>query len=42
MTELAWHLFTWGDKLDILGPASLKTAMRDALALAMARLEPAA
>jgi predicted DNA-binding transcriptional regulator YafY len=42
MTELAWHLFTWGDKVDILGPASLKAAMRQALALAMVRLDTAA
>jgi predicted DNA-binding transcriptional regulator YafY len=35
MRELAWHLFTWGDKLEILGPERLKTMMRDELAVAV-------
>lgn len=34
MRELAWHLFTWGDKVEILGPERLKTMMRDELTLA--------
>src|SRR5690606_31411269 len=37
MLELAWHLFTWGDRIEILGPERLKAAMRGALATAMAR-----
>ena len=36
MRELAWHLFTWGDKLEILGPERLKTVMAQELALAVA------
>jgi predicted DNA-binding transcriptional regulator YafY len=27
MKELAWHLFTWGDKVEILAPASLRDIM---------------
>lgn len=37
MLELAWHLFTWGDRIEILGPERLKSAMREALALALDR-----
>lgn len=37
MLELAWHLFTWGDRIEIHGPERLKTAMHEALATAMAR-----
>ena len=40
MKELAWHLFTWGDKVEILGPPSLKAAMREELAAALARHWP--
>jgi predicted DNA-binding transcriptional regulator YafY len=36
MKELAWHLFTWGDKLRILTPQSLKDAMMSELELALA------
>jgi len=36
MKELAWHLFTWGDKVQILGPASLQEAMLGELKLAVA------
>ncbi len=36
MKELAWHLFTWGDKVRILGPDALREAMLEELALAMA------
>jgi len=36
MLELAWHLFTWGNKIEIVEPASLRqqitTEMRAALA----------
>ena len=34
MRELAWHLFTWGDKVEILAPERLKTMMREELAVA--------
>jgi predicted DNA-binding transcriptional regulator YafY len=27
MRELAWHLFTWGDKLSIVAPPALKAMM---------------
>ncbi len=35
MRELAWHLFTWGDKVQILGPERLRTMMREELAVAL-------
>ncbi|HEX5376924.1 MAG TPA: WYL domain-containing protein, partial [Phenylobacterium sp.] len=35
MRELAWHLFTWGDKLEIVAPERLKTMMREELAVAV-------
>ncbi|MFN3512946.1 MAG: helix-turn-helix transcriptional regulator [Phenylobacterium sp.] len=35
MRELAWHLFTWGDKVEILAPERLKTVMRQELAAAV-------
>jgi predicted DNA-binding transcriptional regulator YafY len=35
MRELAWHLFTWGDKVEIVAPERLKTMMRDELAVAL-------
>jgi predicted DNA-binding transcriptional regulator YafY len=35
MRELAWHLFTWGDKVQILAPDRLKAMMRSELALAV-------
>jgi predicted DNA-binding transcriptional regulator YafY len=34
MNELAWSLFRWGGKIQILGPTSLKQAMNNALTLA--------
>lgn len=34
MRELAWHLFTWGDKVEIVGPERLRTVMRQELAAA--------
>ncbi len=40
MRELAWHLFTWGDKVEILAPARLTQVMRDELALAISRHAP--
>lgn len=35
MRELAWHLFTWGDKVQILEPNRLKSAMREELTTAL-------
>lgn len=35
MRELAWHLFTWGDKVEILAPERLKTVMRQELQMAL-------
>ena len=35
MREIAWHLFTWGDKLEIVAPERLKAMMRQELALAV-------
>ena len=37
LRELAWHLFTWGDQVEILAPPALKEEMRRALQLATAR-----
>jgi len=34
MRELAWHLFTWGDQVEIIGPDRLKTVMAEELAAA--------
>ena len=36
MKELAWHLFTWGDQIQILQPDALKTAMWEELNIALA------
>lgn len=36
MLELAWHLFTWGDKIEILAPERLKRVMVEQIALARA------
>lgn len=36
MRELAWHLFSWGDKVQILAPQRLKDMMAEQLALALA------
>jgi predicted DNA-binding transcriptional regulator YafY len=35
MRELAWHLFTWRDQIQILAPERLKETMREELWLAM-------
>jgi predicted DNA-binding transcriptional regulator YafY len=35
MRELAWHLFTWGDKVRIVAPEALKAMMRSELAVAI-------
>ena len=37
MRELAWHLFTWGDQVEILTPASLREEMVAALERGLAR-----
>lgn len=34
MLELCWHLFTWGDKVEILAPSKLRRVMAEQLALA--------
>jgi predicted DNA-binding transcriptional regulator YafY len=34
MRELAWHLFTWGDKVEIIAPQRLRSVMREELAIA--------
>jgi predicted DNA-binding transcriptional regulator YafY len=39
MLELAWHLFTWGDKVRIVSPESLRTTMVEQLRLALAAHE---
>ncbi|MDP2214844.1 YafY family protein [Phenylobacterium sp.] len=36
MRELAWHLFSWGDKVEILAPQRLKDMMAEQLSLALA------
>jgi predicted DNA-binding transcriptional regulator YafY len=35
MRELAWHLFTWGDKVEILEPPALKAMMAGELEVAL-------
>jgi len=39
MRELAWHLFSWGDQVQIVAPARLKAVMAEALAAAQAALD---
>lgn len=41
MRELAWHLFTWGEQVTILGPQRLKATMAGELAAAQRALEAA-
>jgi len=36
MRELAWHLFTWSDKVEVLAPAELRETLRRELASALA------
>jgi predicted DNA-binding transcriptional regulator YafY len=31
MLELAWHLFTWGDKIEVISPQVLKTTLAQAI-----------
>jgi predicted DNA-binding transcriptional regulator YafY len=40
MLELAWHLFSWSDKVEIVAPARLKAVMRQELEAALARHPP--
>ena len=35
MRELAWHLFTWQDKAEVLAPQALKDMLREELDIAM-------
>ena len=42
MRELAWHLFSWGDRVAIVAPQRLKTVMAGELAAAGRALERAA
>jgi predicted DNA-binding transcriptional regulator YafY len=39
MLELSWHLFTWGDKVRVVQPESLRATMREQLDLAREALE---
>ena len=39
MLELAWHLFTWGDKVEILSPESLRKTMVEQIDLAIEALD---
>lgn len=41
MRELAWHLFSWGEQVQIVEPERLKTVMADELAAAQRALERA-
>ena len=41
MRELAWHLFSWGDQVEIVAPERLKAVMAEALAAARRGLERA-
>jgi predicted DNA-binding transcriptional regulator YafY len=36
MLELAWHLFTWGDGVEIVAPASLRDPDGEELKRALA------
>ena len=36
MLELAWHLFTWGEKIEVLAPPALQQALTEQLELALA------
>jgi predicted DNA-binding transcriptional regulator YafY len=42
MRELAWHLFTWGDAVEILSPPGLREMMIEELKTALAAHEAAA
>ena len=34
MLELAWHLFTWGDKVEVLAPQTLKATLVEQIEIA--------
>ena len=34
MLELAWHLFTWGDKVQVLAPPTLRTTLAEQIEIA--------
>jgi predicted DNA-binding transcriptional regulator YafY len=34
MLELAWHLFTWGDKIEVISPQVLKTTLAEQIEIA--------
>ncbi len=38
--EICWHLFTWGDTVQILAPATLRDEMREMLLAALAVTQP--
>ena len=40
MTELSWHLFSWGDKIRILAPDRLRSVLAEQLKLAALALTP--
>lgn len=39
MREMAWHLFTWGDNVEIVGPPALKDHYRDTLQTVLTKLQ---
>jgi len=41
MLELAWHLFSWGNKIEIISPVSLRERMATELKVALAQHEGA-
>ncbi|MBW8304309.1 MAG: WYL domain-containing protein, partial [Brevundimonas sp.] len=41
MRELAWHLFTWGEQVQIVNPPRLKAVMAGELAAARRALDRA-
>ncbi|MBS0333408.1 MAG: WYL domain-containing protein, partial [Proteobacteria bacterium] len=40
MRELAWHLFTWGDRIEVIAPPVLKTTLAAEIATAQKALRP--
>jgi predicted DNA-binding transcriptional regulator YafY len=34
MLELAWHLFTWGDKVQVLAPDALRATLLEQIDIA--------
>ena len=35
MRELAWHLFTWGDEVEVLSPQVLRQTLLDQIEVAL-------